>query len=115
MSRRSNVIRLAAKGGKIATSRPAHGILHTLAGDVETVWQVPEEVPVALQFNSENYTVMMATPADFEDFGIGFAIAEGLIARAAHATRVLVLPSEQGYAIDLSVLSLSEGTERSIA
>jgi transcription elongation GreA/GreB family factor len=28
------------------TSVPARGILHTLAGDVETVWQVPEEVPL---------------------------------------------------------------------
>ena len=77
--------------------------MHTLAGDIGAVWQVPEEVPIALLFNSLNHAVMMATPADFEDFGIGFAIAEGLIARASEAARVLVLPSEQGYAVDLSV------------
>ena len=29
----------------LRTSLPAHGILHTLAGDEEIVWQVPEEVP----------------------------------------------------------------------
>ena len=87
----------------LRTSIAAHGILHTLAGDEETVWQVPEEVPLAVQFNSQNYAVMMGTPSDFEDFAIGFAIAEGLIARASDVTAVLVLPTEQGYAIDLSV------------
>lgn len=87
----------------LRTSIAAHGILHTLAGDEETVWQVPEEVPLAVQFNSQNYTVMMGTPADFEDFAVGFAIAEGIIAMAADVTAVLVLPTEQGYAIDLSV------------
>jgi len=87
----------------LRTSLPAHGILHTLAGDEEIVWQVPEEVPLAVQFNSQNYAVMMGTPSDFEDFAVGFAIAEGLIAKASDVTAVLVLPTEQGYAIDLSV------------
>jgi FdhD protein len=87
----------------LRTSVPARGILHTLAGDVETVWQVPEEVPLAVQFNSRNYAVMMGTPADFEDFAVGFAIAEGIVARASDVTGVLVLPTAQGYAIDLSV------------
>lgn len=87
----------------LRTSIAAHGILHTLAGDEETIWQVPEEVPLAVQFNSQNYAVMMGTPADFEDFAVGFAIAEGLIDRASDVTAVLVLPTEQGYAIDLSV------------
>ena len=85
------------------TSRPAKGILHGLAGDREVVWQVPEEVPVAILFNSQNYAVMMATPADLEDFAVGFALAEGIIARASDVEAILVLPSEQGLAVDLSV------------
>lgn len=87
----------------LRTSVPAKGILHTLAGDEPASWQVPEEVPLAVLFNSQNYAVMMGTPADFEDFAIGFAIAEGLIAKASDVTAVLVLPTAQGYAIDLSV------------
>ncbi len=87
----------------LRTSVPARGILHTLAGDEDTIWQVPEEVPLAIQFNSQNYAVMMGTPADFEDFAVGFAIAEGLIAKAEDVAAVLVLPTAQGYAIDLSV------------
>ena len=77
--------------------------MHTLAGDSAIIWQVPEEVPLAILFNSQNHAVMMGTPADFEDFATGFAIAEGLVARASDITGVLLLPSEQGYAVDLSV------------
>lgn len=93
----------ASAGMTIATSVPAHGVLHTLAGDTETVWQVPEEVPIAVLFNSVNHAVMMGTPADFEDFAIGFALAEGIVSRASDVAGVLILPSEQGYAVDLSV------------
>ena len=64
---------------------------------------MPEEVPLAILFNSQNYAVMMGTPADFEDFATGFAIAEGLVAQASDITGILVLPSEQGFAIDLSI------------
>lgn len=85
------------------TSVPARGTLHTLGGDVKAVWQVPEEVPIAVLFNSKSHAVMMGTPADFEDFAVGFALAEGIVARPADVSGVLILPSEQGYAVDLSV------------
>ena len=103
-ARKASVTPVESRAGEaFRTSLPARGILHTLAGDTETVWQVPEEVPLAVQFNSQNYAVMMGTPADFEDFALGFAIAEGIIAQAADVTGILVLPTEQGYAIDLSL------------
>ena len=76
-ARKASVTPVESRAGEaFRTSLPARGILHTLAGDTETVWQVPEEVPLAVQFNSQNYAVMMGTPADFEDFALGFAIAE---------------------------------------
>ncbi len=39
---------------------------------------LPEEMAVALSFNGTTQAVMMATPADLEDFGYGFALTEGI-------------------------------------
>ena len=103
MSRRNNVVPLAKAQGAIETSRPARGILHTLAGDEAAEWQVPEEVPLAVLFNSQNYAVMMGTPADLEDFAVGFAMAEGIVSAVSDIDAILVLPSEQGFAVDLSI------------
>ncbi len=89
--------------GLESASRAAQGTLHTLSGPSRITWQVPEEVPLAILFNSQNYAVMMGTPEDLEDFAVGFALAEGIVRLASDITSILVLPSEQGYAIDLSV------------
>ncbi len=80
----------------------ATGTLHSSIGQSKITWQVPEEVPVAIMFNSEPYAVMMATPADLSDFAIGFALAEGIIMDATHVKTVLALPSEQGFAVDIA-------------
>ncbi len=40
--------------------------------------ELPEEVAVALSFNGSTQAVMMASPADLEDFAYGFALTEGI-------------------------------------
>ncbi len=86
-----------------SNSIAAAGVLHSSSGPVKTIWQVPEEVPIAILFNSAAYAVMMATPADLDDFAAGFALAEGIITSASHIKGILTLPSEEGLTVDLAV------------
>jgi FdhD protein len=77
-------------------------VVGTLEG-TSTTWSLPEEVPVALQINSKPYAVMMATPADLQDFAIGFALSEGLVKHGSDISNVLVMPSGDGFTADIAV------------
>ena len=85
-----------------------------LAGH-QTTWFLPEEVPVAMLINSKSYAVMMATPADLEDFAIGFALSEGLVAHNSHIDNVLALPSGDGFSVDLAISEVHLIRERMIS
>jgi FdhD protein len=85
-------------GGKIASI----AVMGTL-NNQPTTWLLPEEVPIAIQINTTSYAVMMATPADLEDFAIGFALSEGLVHHGSHVSNVLVMPSGDGFTADLAI------------
>ncbi|MEQ1576934.1 MAG: formate dehydrogenase accessory sulfurtransferase FdhD [Hyphomicrobium sp.] len=57
---------------------------------------VPEEVPVALVYDGATQAVMMATPADLEDFALGFSFTEGQITRASDITGLSVVEQPDG-------------------
>ncbi|MEF3065090.1 formate dehydrogenase accessory protein [Pandoraea apista] len=57
--------------------------------------ELAEEVPVALEFNGISHVVMLATPADIEDFALGFALSEGILN-----------DRRECYGIDVSATSL---------
>jgi FdhD protein len=56
----------------------------------------PEETPVALVHDASTTAVMMATPADLEDFAVGFSLAEGVIAVADEIRSLDVVETELG-------------------
>lgn len=62
---------------------------------------VPEEVPIAFSFGGSTHAVMMATPADLQDFAVGFSMAEGIIRSASDILDVE--PIEAGDGIDVQI------------
>lgn len=58
--------------------------------------EVPEEVPVALRVNCEDYAVMLASPADLEDFVHGFLYTERCIRSPADVVDLALLEREEG-------------------
>jgi FdhD protein len=101
------------------SSRRVEGVAYDAQGNATPVfWNVPDEVPVAIQYNSEPFTVMMATPSDLRDFGLGLSLAEGIIANASDVRGILVMPVNDGLAIDIAIdpeaLDLGRLARRSI-
>lgn len=62
-----------------------------------------EETPVAFTYERTTYAVMLATPADLEDFAYGFSFNEGLIERAADITGLEILPRPAGAETGIEV------------
>ncbi|MCR6502677.1 formate dehydrogenase accessory sulfurtransferase FdhD [Shinella sp. CPCC 101442] len=62
---------------------------------------VPEETPVAFSYAGSTHAVMMATPADLEDFATGFSLTEGIIADPSEIETIEVLAEDKG--IDLQI------------
>ncbi|MGH8212113.1 MAG: formate dehydrogenase accessory sulfurtransferase FdhD [Rhodanobacteraceae bacterium] len=85
----------------------------------ETLDQVIEETPVALVYNGVSYAVMMATPCDLEDFALGFALGEGIVARAQEFELVDCLRNEHGVSLQALIpharFEALEGRKRNLA
>ncbi len=61
--------------------------------------QIPEETAIALVYDGVTQAVMMATPADLEDFALGFTLTEGIIAGAGEIREIAVRPEADGIAL----------------
>jgi FdhD protein len=69
--------------------------------------QVAEEMPIALVYHGVPHVVMLATPADLEDFAVGFTLSEGLVERPDEIRSV-----EVTYGADAADVKITVAWER---
>jgi FdhD protein len=68
-----------------------------------TTDEVAEERPVALVYHEVPHVVMLATPADLEDYAVGFTLSEGLVASVDEIRGVEVVQGEASADVKISV------------
>ena len=67
--------------------------------------RLAEEVPVALEYNGISHVVMLATPADLDDFAIGFSLSEGIVDSTGDIYGIDVDASEHGVTVRMEIAS----------
>lgn len=72
---------------------------------------VPEEVPIAFSYGGSTHAVMMGTPADLEDFAVGFSLTEGIIASMEEIESISIV--DEGRGLDVQV-TLAEDKEEAL-
>jgi FdhD protein len=70
--------------------------------------EVAVEVPVALTVNGISQVVMLATPADLQDFALGFGLAEGWLTSRRELLDVEVQPQADCLELALTVTAACE-------
>jgi formate dehydrogenase accessory protein FdhD len=65
--------------------------------------QVAEEQPVALIYQGMPHVVMLATPADLADLGVGFTLSEAVVGSASEIRGLQVLPAAAGMEVRIDI------------
>ena len=73
--------------------------------------QIAEETAVSLTYNRATYAVMMATPADLEDFAVGFSLAEGVVGSADEIEEIEIVEAASGDGIEARMWVAPERAE----
>lgn len=64
---------------------------------------VPIETPIALEYDGIGYAVMMATPSDLEDYGVGFTLSERLVETASEIESIDPAPLPRGWVLRIGL------------
>jgi FdhD protein len=76
------------------------------AGTIETgIDKVAVEVPVALSYNGVSHTVMLASPADLDDFALGFSLTEGIIDNTRDMRDLEIAVTDKGVVVQMTIAS----------
>ncbi len=92
--------------GRLGYAEPLlrHGARRWVDGtEAESEERIAEEVPVVLAYNGLAHVVMMTTPADLEDFALGFSLTEELIRSPAELLEIQVVRYGQGIEVQMRV------------
>jgi len=65
--------------------------------------QVAEEMPIAFVYHGVPHVVMLATPANLEDFAVGFTLSEGLVEKPEEIRSVEVTQGEEAADVKVTV------------
>lgn len=76
-------------------------LAHRISGVATANRMVPEETPVAFSYAGTTHAVMMASPADFEDFALGFSLTEGIISSPDEVEAIEV--QDLGAGVDIQI------------
>lgn len=76
-------------------------IARRTSGTSAAARMVPEETPIALSYGGTTHAVMMGTPADLDDFALGFSLTEGIVASSDEIEGIDV--EEAGAGIDIQI------------
>ena len=102
----SGPLRLAAEtNAPLPEDRVQQRVLRVKGGSLPLAEfdHLAQETPVALAFNGISHATMLTSPTDLEDFAVGFALTEGIVADVREIRDIAFTVEPRGIVIDVDI------------